>query len=30
MGRTATPIALVMMLVAAIVPYWLFKWKKWL
>ena len=24
------PMALVMMLVAAIVPYWLFKWKKWL
>ncbi|MGY3616855.1 magnesium transporter CorA family protein [Bradyrhizobium sp. USDA 10063] len=24
------PIALVMMLIAAIVPYWIFKWKKWL
>ena len=24
------PMALVMMLVAAIVPYWIFKWKKWL
>src|SRR4029078_4973701 len=24
------PMALVMMLAAAIVPYWLFKWKKWL
>lgn len=24
------PMALVMMLIAAIVPYWLFKWKKWL
>lgn len=24
------PMALVMMLIAAIVPYWIFKWKKWL
>ncbi len=24
------PFALVMMLIAAIVPYWIFKWKKWL
>jgi len=24
------PIALVLMLIAAIVPYWIFKWKKWL
>jgi len=24
------PMALVMMLLAAIVPYWIFKWKKWL
>src|SRR5262249_14178899 len=24
------PMALVMMLAAAIVPYWIFKWKKWL
>lgn len=24
------PMALMMMLVAAIVPYWIFKWKKWL
>ncbi|ULK96245.1 magnesium transporter CorA family protein [Bradyrhizobium sp. I71] len=24
------PMALVMMLVAAVVPYWIFKWKKWL
>lgn len=24
------PLALVMMLIAAVVPYWIFKWKKWL
>lgn len=24
------PMALVMMLIAAVVPYWIFKWKKWL
>ena len=24
------PMALLMMLAAAIVPYWIFKWKKWL
>ena len=24
------PMALIMMLIAAILPYWLFKWKKWL
>jgi magnesium transporter len=24
------PFALVLMLCAAIVPYWIFKWKKWL
>jgi magnesium transporter len=24
------PMAIVMMLIAAIVPYWIFKWKKWL
>ena len=22
--------SLVMMLIAAVVPYWIFKWKKWL
>jgi magnesium transporter len=24
------PIALVVMLIAAILPYWFFKWKRWL
>jgi len=27
---TLGPMALVMMLIAAVVPYWIFKWKKWL